>query len=88
MVAAPQGEEGGRSLTIEAKGRKTVVVTYAASRDEFRETDSRKMFFGGLTVGELLGDWDRFITNSSMKKNMERVKVYEVEGNLRPKAIQ
>jgi hypothetical protein len=83
LVAAPSGEEGGRSLTIEGKGKKTVVVTYAASRDEFRETDSKKMFFGGLTVGELLGDWDKFDYQFIGEKDLNGVKVYEVEGRLK-----
>jgi len=83
MVAAPQGEEGGRSLTIEGRGRKTVVVTYAQSRDEFRETDSKKMFFGGLTVGELLGDWDKFGYQFIGEKDSNGVHVFEVEGKLK-----
>jgi len=86
MVAAPQGEEGGRSLTIEGKGKKTVVVTYAQSRDEFRETDSKKMFFGGLTVGELLGDWGKFDYQFIGEKDLNGVKVLEVEGRIRSPA--
>ena len=83
MVVAPEGEEGGRSLTIEGKGKKTVVVTYAQSRDEFRETDSKKMFFGGLTVGELLGEWDKFDYQFVGEKDLNGVKVLEVEGRLK-----
>lgn len=48
------------SLTVEAKGKPTVVTTYVASRGEFRETDSNKSFFGGLTAGELLGEWTKY----------------------------
>lgn len=83
MVAAPPGEEGGRSLTIEEKGKKTVVLTYAISRDEFRETDSKKMPFGGLTVGELLGDWDKFDYQFIGEKDANGVKVFQVEGKLK-----
>lgn len=82
-IIAPPDESGTRTLTIEAKGKKTVVVTYAASRDEFRETDSKKMFIGGLTIGELLGDWDKFDYQFIGEKDLGGVKVLEVEGRLK-----
>lgn len=82
-IAAPADETGTRTLTIESKGKKTIVVTYAASRDEFRETDSKKMFIGGLTIGELLGDWDKFDYQFIGEKDRNGVKVLEVEGKLK-----
>lgn len=60
VIAKPAEDAGLGTLTIEEKGQPTVVVSYAASRDEFRETDSGKMFFGGLTAQELLGEWDKY----------------------------
>jgi hypothetical protein len=83
IVVAPQGEDGARTLTVEAKDKKTVVVTYAASRDEFRETDSKKLFFGGLSVGELLGDWDKFDFQFIGEKDLGGIRVLEVEGKLK-----
>ena len=72
------------SLTLEPKDQKAIVVTYAASRDEFRETGTNKMFFGGLTGGELLGEWDKFVFKFTGEKEVDGQKVFETEGNLKP----
>ena len=82
IVAPP--EEIGTSLAIESKGKKTVIVTYAESVAEFRETDSKKIFFGGLTAGELLGDWDKFNYQFIGEKQLNGVRVFDVEGKLKP----
>lgn len=74
------------SLTFEKKGQKTVIVTYAASRGEFRETDTRKMFFGGLTAGELLGEWDQFTFRQTGESVVEGRKVVVLEGKAKPNA--
>ena len=72
-----------RSLAIQAKGKPTVNVTYAASRDEFRETDTGKMFFGGLTIQELLGEWDKYEFKFESEHDLAGRKVVEVSGKLR-----
>jgi len=74
------------SLTVEPKGQKATVVTYASSRDEFRETDTKKMFFGGLTAGELLGEWQKYSFRFVSEKEIGGRKVFEVEGKLKPDA--
>ncbi len=74
------------SLAIEPKGQKASVVTYAVSRDEFRETDTRKRFIGGLTAGELLGEWQKYAFRLVGEKDVDGRKVYEVEGKLKPDA--
>jgi len=83
QIVSPAEDSGLGSLTLEAKDKKTVVVTYAASRGEFRETDTRKMFFGGLTAGELLGEWYKFDYKFLGEKDVAGVKVFEVEGKLK-----
>ena len=80
QVIRPVEDSDLGSLTIENKGQKTTVVTYVGSRDEFRETDTNKMFFGGLTAGELLGEWHKY----DFTFKGERADGFEVEGKLRP----
>ena len=41
------------------------------------------MFFGGLTAQELLGEWDKYDYQLLSEKDLNGVKVYEVEGNLK-----
>ena len=60
VMTKPVEDAGTGSLTIEEKGKPSVIVTYAASRGEFRETDTGKMFIGGLTAQELIGEWDKY----------------------------
>lgn len=83
QIVKPIEESDLGSLTIEAKGQKTTVVTYAKSSDSFRETDTKKMFFGGLTAGELLGEWDKFTFRLVGEKEISSSKVFEVEGKLK-----
>jgi len=58
-------------------------VTYASSRDEFRETDTGKMFFGGLTIQELLGEWDKYGFKYKGERDLGGRKVFDVDGNLK-----
>jgi hypothetical protein len=83
QIVVPPEDDGTSTLTLEAKGKKTVVVTYAVSRNEFRETDTKKMFFGGLTVGELLGEWDKFDLRFVGEKDLDGVKVLEIDGTVK-----
>lgn len=83
QIVSP-ADEAGSSLAVEAKGKKTVITTYAASVNEFKDTDSKKMFIGGLTAGELLGDWDKFNYQFIGEKQLNGVRVFDVEGKLKP----
>ena len=86
QIIKPAEESDLATLAIEGTAKKTVIVTYAASRDEFRETDTNKMFFGGLTAGELLGEWGKYDYRLTGEKEIEGQKAYEVEGKLKPSA--
>lgn len=85
-VVQPADESDLAALSIERKGQPAVNVTYASSMDQFRETGTNKMFFGGLTAQELLGEWDKYEYSLVDEKNLDGVKVYEVEGTLKPGA--
>jgi len=86
QIVKPIEDSDLGTLTLEPKGRKTTVVTYAKSRDEFRESDTSKMFFGGITAGELLGEWDKFAYRLIGEKDVGGRRVFEVEGKLKPDA--
>ena len=83
QIVKPEEDSDLGSLTFEVKGQKTVVVTYAQSRGEFRETDTHKMFFGGLTVGELLGEWEMFSFRKTGEKEIDGRKVIILDGKLK-----
>jgi hypothetical protein len=83
-VVQPADESDLAALSIERKGEPTINVTYVSSMDEFRETGTNKMFFGGLTAQELLGEWDKYDYSLLEEKEVGGVKVYEVEGTLQP----
>jgi hypothetical protein len=85
-VVQPVDENDLAALSVERKGESTVNVTYVSSMDQFRETDTNKMFFGGLTAQELLGEWDKYDYAFVAEKDVAGVKVYEVEGALKPSA--
>ena len=85
-VVQPAGESDLAALSVERKGEPTVNVTYVSSADQFRETGTNKMFFGGLTAQELLGEWDKYDYSLINEKDLDGVKVYEVEGVLKPSA--
>ena len=84
-VVQPADENDLAALSIERKGEPTVNVTYVSSMDQFRETGTNKMFFGGLTAQELLGEWNKYDFSLVDEKTVDGVKVYEVEGTLKAK---
>lgn len=83
-VLQPANESDLAALSVERKGEPTVNVTYVSSTDQFRETGTNKMFFGGLTAQELLGEWDKYDYSLVSEKDSGGLKVYEVEGTLKP----
>lgn len=83
-VVHPADESDLAALSVERKGEPTINVTYASSMDQFRETGTNKMFFGGLTAQELLGEWEKYDYSLVEEKELGSVKVYEVEGTLKP----
>ena len=83
-VVQPADESDLAALSVERKGEPTANVTYVSSTDQFRETGTNKMFFGGLTAQELLGEWDKYDYSLVGEKDLNGVKVYEVEGTLKP----
>ncbi|MEZ5346967.1 MAG: outer membrane lipoprotein-sorting protein [Pyrinomonadaceae bacterium] len=85
-IVEPAEDENIATLTIENKGKETVNVNYISSRDQFRESGTNKMFFGGLTSQELLGEWDKYKTKLIEEKEVGGQKVFELESTLKPKA--
>jgi hypothetical protein len=85
-VVQPADESDLAALSTERKGQPTINVTYVSSADQFRETGTNKMFFGGLTAQELLGEWDKYDYSLLAEKDLGGVKAYEVEGTLKPGA--
>ena len=83
-VVVPAEESDLAALSIERKGEPTINVTYVSSTNEFRETGTNKMFFGGLTAQELLGEWGKYDYSLVEEKDSGGVKVYDVEGTLKP----
>ncbi len=79
-------EESVAALSIEKKGEPTVNVSYISSTQQFRETGTEKMFFGGLTAQELLGEWDKYDYTLKEEKDVNGVKMFNVEGTLKPGA--
>jgi hypothetical protein len=85
-IVQPADESDLAALSIERKGQPAVNVTYVSSMDQFRETGTNKMFFGGLTAQELLGEWEKYDYSFLAEKDVDQVKYYEVEGVLKPSA--
>lgn len=83
QVVQPADENDLAALSVERKGQPTVNITYVSSTDQFRETGTNKMFFGGLTAQELLGEWEKYDYSLLDEKELNGVKVYEVEGTLK-----
>ena len=83
QIVKPADESDVASLTIESEGKPTSVSTYVASMDEFRETDTGRMFFGGLTAGELLGEWNKFDYRLLGEKTVDGQQLLELEGKLK-----
>ena len=83
QIVKPAEESDLASLTIESEGKPTSVATYVSSMNEFRETDTGRMFFGGLTAGELLGEWSKFDYRLLGEKTVDGQQVLEIEGKLK-----
>lgn len=84
QIIKPVEDTDLASLAVEVEGQPTKTTTYVASREEFRETDTNKMFFGGLTAGELLGEWDKFDFEFVGEKELDGRRGFEVKGTLKP----
>ncbi|MCO6510888.1 MAG: outer membrane lipoprotein-sorting protein [Aridibacter famidurans] len=82
-VIEPTDDSDIASLTIEKPGEPAVNITYVESQERFRETGTGKMFFGGLTTQELLGEWDKYDSELAAEKTVEGRKMYEVESTLK-----
>ncbi len=82
-IVQPADENDLAALSVERPGQPATNITYVSSTDQFRETGTNKMFFGGLTAQELLGEWDKYGYQLLSEKDLNGVKVYEVEGNLK-----
>jgi hypothetical protein len=82
-IVQPADESDLAALSVEREGQPATNITYVSSADQFRETGTNKMFFGGLTAQELLGEWDKYNYQLLSEKELNGVKVYEVEGNLK-----
>jgi hypothetical protein len=83
IIVKPVEDAGSGSLAIEAPDKPTVNVTYSAARGEFRETDTGKMFFGGLTAQELLGEWNKYAYKFVGEREVDGKKALEIEGKLK-----
>lgn len=82
-IVQPADDSDLAALSVERQGQPATNVTYVSSTDQFRETGTNKMFFGGLTAQELLGEWDKYDYQLLSEKDLNGVEVYEVEGNLK-----
>lgn len=72
------------SLAIETKDGKATLVSYSEARDGFRETNTKRSFFGGLTAGELLGEWNKFRYKLTGERNENGIGIVEIEGKVKP----
>lgn len=82
-ITKPAEDAGTGSLTVEEKDKSAVQTTYSKSRDEFRDTDTGKMFFGGLTAQELLGEWGKYDFKFIAERDLGGKKAFDIEGKLR-----
>lgn len=85
-IVEPREDRDLATLTIEKTGRETVNINYIASRAKFRESSTRKMFFGGLTSQELLGEWGKYKSRFLAEKERDGSRVFEVESILKTDA--
>lgn len=83
QIVKPAEDSDLASLTVEKKGESAIVTSFVASQDTFRETDTGKMFFGGLTAGELLCEWHKFDFRFLGEREVNGSRVYELEGKIR-----
>ena len=82
-VTKPETERDLASLSTMQRGQKSVTVTYHRTTNEFQEYGSDRPVFGGLTIQEMLGEWDKFESRYLGEKEIEGVKMYEVENTLK-----
>lgn len=82
-VIEPAEDSDIGSLTIEKRGEPAVNVTYVEAQERFRESGTGKMFFGGLTTQELLGEWDKYASKFLSENTVDGRRVYEVESTLK-----
>ena len=80
------GEGGLASLTVERAGQETVNISYVPANNQFREAGTHRTFFGGLTTGELIGEWQKYDSDLISEKEVNGSKVFEVESKLKPDA--
>lgn len=84
-IIEPKAEEAA-SLITKKEGKPAVSVSYVSTTNQFRETGTNKMFFGGLTSQELLGEWDKYDSRFLSEKMQDGIKLFEVESTLKPEA--
>ena len=78
----PEEERDLASLTFEKPEVPAVNVSYVASQKRFRESGTGKIFFGGLTSQELLGEWRKYGSKFLSEKEIDGKKMLEVESKL------
>lgn len=83
LIRKPAESAGSGSLSIEIPGKETVNVTYSSARGEFRETGTEKMFFGGLSAQELLGEWTKYDYEFAGERIVDGLTRWEVAGKLK-----
>ena len=71
-VLEPREDSDLATLTIEQKGKPAVNIVYISSQKRFRESGTDRMFFGGLTSQELLGEWDKYSHRFVGESGIER----------------
>ena len=87
QVIKPESEKNVASLSTERKGEKSVTVTYNRANNEFEEFGADRQVFGGLTVQEMLGEWDRYESRLVGEQTLDGVKMYQVANTLKPQEI-
>jgi len=83
-VVKPATERQLASLSIQQAGENPQNVTYHPANNQFEEFDADRQAFGGLTVQEMLGDWSKYEHRLIGEKELDGVKVYEIENTLKP----
>lgn len=83
VIVKPTEDAGTATLSVQVKDKPTVNITYSQALDEFRESDTSKMFFGGLTAQELLGEWGKYSFTYLGDREFEGKVAHEVEGKLK-----
>jgi len=83
-IVKPTEDRDLSTLIEEHSDKETVVTTYIKSQNQFRETKPNKSFFGGVPTQELIGEWSKFKFTFLGEKELNGIKVFEVEGKLIP----